>query len=389
MKNMCDKNRCERKIRIVAASDSFKGSLSSLEAGEAIRNGVLRAIPDAEVDVIPVADGGEGTAEALAEAMGGRLTGCAVRGPLGDEVIARYGISGDGQTAIMEMAQASGITLIGGRLNPLEASTYGTGEMIKDALGRGVRTFLIGIGGSATNDGGTGLLEALGVRFLDAEGSEIRGCGGNLGKIAGIDLSGMDERAGSARFLVACDVDNPLCGENGASHVFGPQKGATPAMAERLDAGMKNYAEIAEKSTGRSNMNTPGAGAAGGLGFCFSTFFDAVLENGSELMLKAIDFKRRLSGASLVITGEGRLDAQTVRGKTPFGVLKASLQAGIPAIAIGGAVTAPRELLEAGFTAVFPVVPGPVSLAEAVDAEQARENVARTAEMIARTFFRI
>lgn len=380
---------CGKKIKIVAASDSFKGSLSSLEAGEAIREGVLRAIPDAEVVVVPVADGGEGTSGSLAQAMEVRPIECTVHGPLGDNVIARYGISGDGRTAIMEMAQASGITLIEGRPYPLKASTFGTGEMIKDALGRGVRTILIGIGGSATNDGGTGLLEALGVRFFDAEGTEIAGCGGNLGRIAEIDLGSMDERAKSVKFLVACDVDNPLCGPRGASHVFGPQKGATPAVAERLDAGMKHYAKIAEMTTGRKSMNTPGAGAAGGLGFCFATFFDATLAKGCELMLEAIGFENKIRGAALVITGEGRLDAQTVRGKTPFGVLKASMKTGIPAIAIGGAVTEAEELLEAGFTAVFPVVPGPTGLAEAMNAGQAHKNIARTSEMIARTFFRI
>lgn len=377
------------KVKIVAASDSLKGSLSSLEAGNAIREGVLRAIPEAEVVVVPVADGGEGTTEALVDALTGSMVECTVHGPLGDPVTAKYGISGDGQTAIMEMAQASGITLINGRLNPLKASTYGTGEMIKDALRRGVKTILMGIGGSATNDGGTELLEALGAKFYDADGSRLRGCGGNLSKIARIDLSGMNPKAREVKLMVACDVDNPLCGANGASHIFGPQKGATPEMVEFLDAGMRNYSAIAEKSTGRNTSKMPGAGAAGGLGFCLSTFFNATLERGSELMLKAIDFDKKLQGASLVITGEGRLDSQTINGKTPFGVLKAAKRFGIPVIAIGGAVTAPKELIEAGFTAAFPIVSAPTTLEEAINPKTASENIARTTEMITRTFFRI
>lgn len=373
--------------KIIIACDSFKGSLGSEEVGVAASEGVRMADDTVETHVVAVADGGEGTVDALVRGLDGHYVNCTVCGPLGDPVGARYGISGDGSTAIMEMAQASGLTLIPEcRRNPLYTSTFGTGQMIADALGRGCTTILMGIGGSATNDGGMGLLSALGVRFFDEGGSELTPCGESLEKIAAIDLSGMDSRARTATFRIASDVDNPLYGPDGAPCVFGPQKGADAEAVERLDRGLRNYARIVEKTTGRDVAAMPGAGAAGGLGACFAAFFRSTLEPGIELMLNAIRFDEIIAGADLIITGEGRLDTQTVHGKTPYGVLCAGRRQGIPVVAIGGAVTAYAELAAAGFRAVFPVVPGPCTLAEAMDAATASRNVANTVAQIVRLF---
>lgn len=373
--------------KIIIACDSFKGSLGSEEVGVAASKGVRMADDSIETRVVAVADGGEGTVDALVRGLDGHYASCTVGGPLGDPVGARYGISGDGSTAIMEMAQASGLTLIPeSRRNPLYTSTFGTGQMIADALGRGCTTILMGIGGSATNDGGMGLLSALGVRFFDEDGSELKPSGESLEKIAAIDLSGMDSRARTATFRIACDVDNPLYGPDGAACVFAPQKGAGAEAVERLDRGLRNYARIVEKTTGRDVAAMPGAGAAGGLGACFAAFFRSTLEPGIELMLNAIRFDEIIAGADLIITGEGRLDTQTVHGKTPYGVLCAGRRQGIPVVAIGGAVTAYAELAAAGFRAVFPVVPGPCTLAEAMDAATARCNVANTVAQIVRLF---
>lgn len=373
--------------KIIIACDSFKGSLGSEEVGVAASEGVRMADDSIETLVVAVADGGEGTVDALVRGLDGHYVNCTVCGPLGAPVEARYGISGDGATAIMEMAQASGLTLIPeSRRNPLYTSTFGTGQMIADALDRGCTTILMGIGGSATNDGGMGLLSALGVRFFDEDGSELKPSGESLEKIAAIDLSGMDRRARSATFRIACDVDNPLYGPDGAACVFGPQKGADADAVERLDRGLRNYARIVEKTTGRDVAAMPGAGAAGGLGACFAAFFRSALEPGIELMLNAIHFDEIIAGADLIITGEGRLDSQTVHGKTPYGVLCAGRRQGIPVVAIGGAVTAYAELAAAGFRAVFPVVHGPCTLAEAMDAATARRNVANTVAQIVRLF---
>lgn len=373
--------------KIIIACDSFKGSLGSEEVGVAASEGVRMADDSIETLVVAVADGGEGTVDALVRGLDGHYVNCTVCGPLGAPVEARYGISGDGATAIMEMAQASGLTLIPeSRRNPLYTSTFGTGQMIADALGRGCTTILMGIGGSATNDGGMGLLSALGVRFFDEDGSELKPSGESLEKIAAIDLNGMDRRARSATFRIACDVDNPLYGPDGAACVFAPQKGADAEAVERLDRGLRNYARIVEKTTGRDVAAMPGAGAAGGLGACFAAFFRSALEPGIELMLNAIHFDEIIAGADLIITGEGRLDSQTVHGKTPYGVLCAGRRQGIPVVAIGGAVTAYAELAAAGFRAVFPVVPGPCTLAEAMDAATARRNVANTVAQIVRLF---
>ncbi len=371
--------------KIVIACDSFKGSLSSGDVGTAAAEGIHRVDPSVETRIVAVADGGEGTVQALVSGLEGTYISCQVRGPLDDTVDATYGISGDGHTAIMEMAQASGLTLIPeSRRNPLYTSTYGTGQMIKDALDRGCTTILMGIGGSATNDGGMGLLEALGVRFLNVRGTELKPCGKSLGEIHSIDLSGMDRRARDAEFMIACDVDNPLFGPDGAAYVFAPQKGADEAAVKHLDEGLRNYARVIQQTIGRDVSSMPGAGAAGGLGACFAAFFNATLKPGIELMLDAIHFDDIIAGADMIITGEGQLDSQTVHGKTPYGVLQHGLRRHIPVVAIGGAVSTYRTLTNAGFRAVFPIVSGPCTLAEAMNAETARRNVAATAEQIVR-----
>lgn len=380
-------NKTNDAKKIVVACDSFKGSLSSREACEAARKGILRAFPEAEVKVVPVADGGEGTVEALVDILDCQMVPVMVRSPLGNPAEAWYGLSDNGATAIMEMARASGITLDHGSPNPLRANTCGTGEMIIDALSRGCRTVIMGIGGSATNDAGMGLLSVLGVKFLDSDGCVLFPCGGNLERISSIDLSGMNPLAKEAKFLIACDVDNPLYGPQGAAYVFAPQKGADPDTVESLDRGLRVYAAAVEKATGRNVSRLPGAGAAGGLGACFAAFFNSSLERGSELMLKAVNFRHIIEGADLIITGEGQLDPQTLMGKIPFGVLEAAKERDIPVIALGGAVTDTDMLLCAGFTAAFPVVPGPASLENAMKPEFAAANVARTARMVVRTFF--
>lgn len=372
-------------MKIIAALDSFKGSLTSLEAGEACVAGIRSVLPSAEVRVVPVADGGEGTVEALTAALKGRFQECIVRGPLGESVTAVYGISADGKTAVMEMSQASGLTLVPEKeRNPLRTSTYGTGEMIVDALQCGCRHIIMGIGGSATVDGGTGMMSALGVRFLDAQGRGLEGCVGNLERIMSIDASGLDEALHGCRFSVACDVSNPLTGENGAARIFGPQKGASPSMVEELEKGMCNYARVLNTYAGRDVASLPGAGAAGGVGAAMTAFLGAGLLPGAELMLDAIEFDRIIEGADLIITGEGRLDGQTLMGKTPFGILRAANKHNIPVIAVGGSVENRDALLNSGFAGVYSVTPEGMSIEEAMIPEVAKANVARAcAEIVA------
>lgn len=372
-------------MKIIAALDSFKGSLTSLEAGEACAAGIRSVLPSAEVRVVPVADGGEGTVEALTAALKGRFQECVVRGPLGEPVTAVYGISADGKTAVMEMSQASGLTLVPEKeRNPLRTSTYGTGEMIVDAFRRGCRHIIMGIGGSATVDGGTGMMSALGVRFLDANVSEVEGCGGNLDRIMSIDAGGLDEALHGCRFSVACDVSNPLTGENGAARIFGPQKGASPLMVEELEKGMCNYARVLNTYAGRDVASLPGAGAAGGVGAAMTAFLGAGLLPGAELMLDAIEFDRIIAGADLIITGEGRLDGQTLMGKIPYGILRAGMVQSIPVIAVGGRVENRDALMKAGFAGVYSVTPEGMSIEEAMIPEVAKANVARAcAEIVA------
>jgi len=323
---------------IAIAPDSFKGTLSAAEAAEAIAAGVRRAMPRARFRLIPMADGGEGTVDAVIAATHGRWHRCAVHDPLGRMITARYGLVG-GRTprAVIEMAAASGLPLLQPReRNPLVTGTEGTGDLLRDALGRGVRQIWMGIGGSATNDGGAGMARALGVRFLDRCGRELPRGGGALAALDRIVLDGLDPRVRQVSIEVACDVTNPLCGPNGASSIYGPQKGATPAMVRRLDAGLKRLAMVMKGQLGVAVAGVPGAGAAGGLGFGMMAFCGARLRRGVEMVADAVRLEAQCRGCDLVITGEGRIDGQTVNGKTPMGVARVAGRVGVPVIAICG-----------------------------------------------------
>lgn len=333
-------------MKIVLAPDSFKGSLTAKQVCDALEEGIRRVLPSAYIVQVPMADGGEGTVQSLVDATGGRLCEREVCNPLGEPQLAQFGILGDGETAVIEIAAASGLVLIAAeRQNPLITSTYGAGELIRYALELGCRKFIIGLGGSATNDGGMGMAQALGVKFLDKLGAELSPGGGSLGQLERIDLSAIDPRTSACSFTVACDVDNPLCGPTGASHMFGAQKGATPAMTETLDRNLAHYANIIEANLGIKVMNMSGAGAAGGLGAGLVAFFKAKLQPGIELIQKATGLEEKLYGADLVITGEGRCDFQTVHGKTPFGVAKAAQKQGIPVMIIAGSLGQGAEIL--------------------------------------------
>lgn len=370
--------------RITIAVDSFKGSLSSREVADAFEEGFRTRIPDCEVRKVSIADGGEGTVDALVETLNGDYVEACVADPLGRPIVARYGVIDGGTTAVMEMSAASGLPLIAPEeRNPLLTSTYGTGEMIAHAMERGCRKFLVGIGGSATNDGGTGMLRALGFRFLDAEGRELVGGGEILERIAQIDSSNARKELGECEFVVACDVTNPLYGPEGAAYVFAPQKGADAAMVERLDQGLRTYARAIERYNGVQVDQIAGAGAAGGLGGGFKALLGARLERGIDMVLSAMQFDKIIAGSDLVITGEGRIDRQTTMGKAPSGVLREAMAQGIPTIAIGGAVQVCDELEHSGFAAVLPIVAGPVALDVAMQREVAIANVRRTAAQIA------
>ncbi len=326
-------------MKIVIAPDSYKESLSAMEVAHAIEVGVRRVYPRARCVKVPMADGGEGTVQSLIDATGGRRVRRRVTGPLGRPVTAEYGLFGDGRTAVIEMAAASGLPLVPrARRNPLLTTTQGTGELIRDALGRGATTIMVGIGGSATVDGGAGMAQALGARYLDGRGRRIAGpaTGGMLDRIAHIDLDGLDQRLGDVRILVACDVDNPLCGPRGAAAVFGPQKGATPAMVRRLDRNLAHFGALLEQASGRRVVGRRGAGAAGGLGAALLALHGAELRSGIELVIAATGLERHVIGADLVITGEGRVDFQTAFGKTPAGVARLARRHRVPVIAIGG-----------------------------------------------------
>jgi len=354
-------------VKIVIAPDSFKGSLSAVEAAEAMATGVRTALPDVKIVLVPLADGGEGTVEALVKATGGRIVPTHVTGPLGNRIESFFGILGDGETAVVEMAAASGLPLVPSDLrNPLNTTTFGTGKLIKAALDSGCGKLILGIGGSATNDGGIGAAQALGARFTDADGSEVGFGGKELSRIANIDVTKIDSRLRQTQILVASDVTNPLTGPLGASAVFGPQKGATPEMVAQLDDGLANLAKVIRNQLCFDIEQMPGAGAAGGLGAGAVAFLGAKLKSGIEIVLEAVRFSELLSGASLVITGEGRIDFQTLGGKTISGVLKAAREAGVPVVAIGGGVEPEGyELLNHGAIAVMPIVNKPMNLDEA------------------------
>jgi len=367
-------------MRIVAAIDSFKGSISSVEAGEAVRRAARKVWPDGEILVFPVADGGEGTVDALCTGLGGETITVVVTGPLGDPVEAVYGILPDG-TAVMEMAAAAGITLVPKeRRDPMYTTTFGVGQMITDALDRGCRRFLMGIGGSATNDGGTGMLAALGFRFLDADGNPIALNAAGLENLNAIDADAADPRLREAVFRVACDVNNPLCGEHGCSAVFGPQKGASPEDIIKMDRWLQRFATLSG-----GDPAYPGSGAAGGLGFAFLSYLHGSLEPGVEIVLSETGLENAIREADLVVTGEGRLDSQTVMGKAPIGVARLAKKHGKPVIAFSGCVTRDAVVCnEHGIDAFFPVVRGAVSLEEAMDPRNAKQNLYDTAEQVFR-----
>lgn len=370
-------------MKIVIAPDSYKESLSALEVAQAVASGFRQVFPDAEYVLVPVADGGEGTVDAMVAATGGRREAVAVSGPLGARVEAFYGLTGDGETAVIEMAAASGLALVpAAQRNPLRTSSRGTGELIRAALDAGARRFILGIGGSATNDGGAGMVQALGARLLDAEGRELDGSGGDLARLDRIDVSALDARLAECRIEVACDVENPLTGPRGASAVFGPQKGATPEMVQVLDANLARLARIVERDLGVAVDQVPGAGAAGGMGAAMLAFFGATLKPGIEIVTAAVDLDTHVRDADLVITGEGRIDFQTVHGKTPIGVARVARRHGKPVIGIAGSLGANVGVVhEHGIDAVFSVLSRPCTLDEALG--DAAANVALTARNVA------
>ena len=373
---------------VVVAIDSLKGSLSSMEAGLAIKEGVLAAQPDAEVIVKPLADGGEGTTDALIEGMNGERIDLTVTGPMHTPVDAYYGYLRETNTAVMEMASAAGITLVPDKeKNPLLATSYGVGEMIIDAIQRGCRNFIIGIGGSITNDGGIGMLKALGVRFLDEKGEDAGEGGQALAKVACIDLSGLNPLLKECHIQVACDVNNPLCGESGSTYVYGPQKGVTEDMKKTLDEAMAHFARVTSESLENDYMNTPGAGAAGGLGFAFLAYVGATLTPGIELILDAVGLEDELSGADVVVTGEGRLDFQTAMGKAPVGVARLAKKYNARVVAFAGSVTKEATACnKEGLDAFFPILRGVCTLADAMDPVNARNNMIATVEQVFRLF---
>lgn len=373
-------------MKIIIAPDSFKESLSAEQAAEAIAAGFREVLPDAELVLLPCADGGEGTTEALVVATGGRLFTESVTGPLGQPVEAAWGMLGDGQTAVIETAAASGLHLVSkDERDPMRATSRGTGELILAALDRGAGHIIIGLGGSATNDGGAGLLEALGVRLQDNKGEPIAPGGGGLGGLAELSLDGLDTRLRDVRFDVACDVDNPLLGEHGASAIFGPQKGATPGMVRQLDRNLRRFADRLQAVTGKDVAEVPGAGAAGGLGAAFLGVFAANLRSGIDLVLDAVGIDRHLKDADLVITAEGRIDGQTGRGKTPVGVSRRAKRHGVPVIALAGSLGEGAECVhDKGIEALFSIVPGVVTLDQALD--HAAHNLTRTSRNLARVW---
>jgi glycerate kinase len=367
-------------MKIVIAPQGFKGSLSAPEVARAIDDGIRRVLDDVETVLLPIADGGDGTVSALIEATGGRIITTQVTGPLGQKVAANWGILGDGTTAIVEMAAASGLVLVPLReLNPLVTTTYGTGELIQAVLQAGCRKLIIGIGGSATNDGGAGMAQALGVKLLDKSGNPLPPGGAALQDLYHIDTSGLDPRLSECEVTVACDVTNPLCGEQGASAVYGPQKGATSEMSRLLDAALGNYADVIQKDLGIAVRDIPGAGAAGGLGAGLIAFLNARLVPGIEIVSQAVGLSGHLQDADLVFTGEGSIDSQTLFGKAVAGVAANAKEFHVPVVAIAGALTGEyREIYQYGIDAAISITPGPISLKQSLT--DARSLIADTAE---------
>lgn len=373
-------------MKIVIAPDSFKGSLSAFEAASAIDRGIKKALPEAETLVVPVADGGEGTMDSLVAATNGHKVDVTVTGPLLDKVQASYGILGDQQTCVIEMASASGLCLIHPeQRNPLLTTSYGTGELIKKALDDGCRKFILAIGGSATNDGGIGMLQALGVKLLDSNRKPVGYGGAALSQIVAIDMEEFDSRISTCNFIIASDVQNPLIGRNGASHIFGPQKGATPEMITFLDHHLSIWADLVEETTGTRLHDNPGAGAAGGIGGAFQAFFPSITKRGIDIVIEYTELERKLAEAQCVFTGEGQIDAQTASGKTPMGVAQIAKKHGIPVFALAGSIGEGIEhLYPCGITSMHSIVNAPISLEEAI--EKANELLAATAEQVIRTY---
>lgn len=371
-------------MKIVIAIDSLKGSLSSIEAANAIKKGIKNSKLEAEIEIKPLADGGEGTVDALVDGMNGKRKVVEVCGPAQQKVNATYGILEDSNTAIMEMAQAAGITLVSGEnKNPLITTTYGVGEIIKEAINEGCRNFIIGIGGSATNDAGVGMLQALGFKFYD-ENNKLVGLGGQvLNQIKKIDVSEKLKQLDECTFKIACDVNNPLYGLNGAAHIYGPQKGATPSIVEELDKGLMNFSEVVKKDLGKDLDEVPGAGAAGGMGFGFLAFLNSKLESGIKIILDEIKLEDAVKDADIVVTGEGRLDNQTAMGKAPIGVAKLAKKYGARVIAISGCTTDDAvKCNEEGIDAFFAIVNRAMSLEEAIEKNTAENNMIQTATQI-------
>ncbi len=371
-------------MKIVIAPDSFKGALSSTRVANAIEEGVKKAWEGVETRKIPMADGGEGTVEAMVEATGGRIVYVDVTGPLGNVIHSFYGILGDGETAVIEMAAASGLPLVPmEKRNPLYTTTYGTGELIRHAFENKCRKLIIGIGGSATNDGGMGMAQALGIRFLDKYGKVLGFGGQELEKIHQIDMSELSPHIKSTEILVACDVTNPLCGERGASYVFGPQKGATPETVKRLDEGLRNFSAVIKGQLNLEIKDLPGAGAAGGLGGGLVAFLDARLESGIQIMIQSSNLEQTIKDSDLVITGEGKTDEQTAFGKVPYGIGQIAKKYNIPVVCLSGALSEGSEqLYNHGVTALFSAIHRDMTLKEAMDntyemVKSASENIVR------------
>ena len=352
-----------------------------MQVAVAVEQGIHKVCPSCEVVKVNVADGGEGTVDALLDTLGGQMQTVTVSDPLGRPISASYGILGDGLTAVIEMSAASGLPLLSPEeRNPMKTSSYGTGEMIKDAMSKGCRKFLVGIGGSATNDGGMGMLTALGFRFLDADDRALDGIGENMSKVQKIDVQAVPNAVTESVFIVACDVDSPFYGSEGAAYVFSPQKGADDSMVEELDRGMQHLADIIRCSMNKDISDVPGAGAAGGLGGGFLAFLNARLERGIEMVLDAIHFDDIIAGADLVITGEGRVDFQTLTGKTPYGVMRRARKQNIRVAAIGGSVALSVNDDVSGFDMILQATPEGMPLSQAMQPEVAMENVSATAE---------
>ncbi len=367
-------------MRIAVAMDSFKGSLSSLEAGNAVRGGIQRVHPDADVSVTPLADGGEGTVQALYGCLGGQWVALNVCGPIGNPVNAGYCILPDG-TALLEMASAAGLPLLSPeQRNPLHTTTFGVGELIRDAISRGCRNFIVGIGGSATNDGGTGMLSALGFAFLDESSNPISPGANGLKNLHSISTEHVLPELSQCHFRIACDVNNPLCGTNGCSAIFAPQKGATPEMVAEMDRWLEKYSHLAKGVSAKADPDYPGAGAAGGLGFAFLTFTNAVLESGADIILEQTGLERQIQNADIVITGEGRLDGQTAMGKGPMAVASLAKKYGKPVIALCGCIGKDAEICnERGIDAYFPILQSVSTLEEALTPETAKQNLIASA----------